>query len=336
MILFIGNFLSRHGLNPTAIEDLSDFFFPKYDVKTCSNKKNKILRILDIIRTVFKYRLNCNLIIVDVFSTKAFIFFVVSALMAKVFSIPYIPVLRGGGLPQKYKTYQRLCDFLFTSAEKIISPSIFLQQSIINHKIEIIPNYVDIERFKFSIRKKIEPKLLWVRAIDLIYNPQMAISVIGELKKSYSDIKLYMVGPVKDHSHYKDLKNFIIKNNLESNIKFFGQLNKNKWSEISKECDIFINTTNYDNHPVSVIEAMALGIPIVSTNVGGIPYLLNDSNSILVDSNDINKMCDSIKTIIQKPDFAITLSRNARKQIECEYSKDRVLKKWSVILKKYA
>ena len=55
-------------------------------------------------------------------------------------------------------------------------------------------------------------------------------------------------------------------------ITITGILRKAEWIELSKDYDVFINTTNVDNMPVSVIEAMALGMPIVSTNVGGIPF----------------------------------------------------------------
>ena len=59
-------------------------------------------------------------------------------------------------------------------------------------------------------------------------------------------------------------------------VKFTGKLEKNEWIKISADAGIFINTSNIDNTPVSLMEAMALGLPVVSTNVGGIPYLIED------------------------------------------------------------
>ena len=59
-------------------------------------------------------------------------------------------------------------------------------------------------------------------------------------------------------------------------------MKKSSWINLSKDCDIFINTTNYDNMPISVIEAMALGLPIVSTNAGGLKYFHDDGEDALL------------------------------------------------------
>jgi glycosyltransferase involved in cell wall biosynthesis len=69
---------------------------------------------------------------------------------------------------------------------------------------------------------------------------------------------------------------------------------------LSKKSNIFINTTHYDNTPISVIEAMALGLPVVSTNVGGIPYLISHGeNGFLVEDSDVDGMVKQIVTIIE-------------------------------------
>ena len=96
MILLIGNILSRHGLNPTAIEDLIETLAQKYEIKFASNKMNSLLRLLDMISLVILNRKKCNVIIVDVFGTKAIFFAICVILLAKMYKIPYIPVLRGG------------------------------------------------------------------------------------------------------------------------------------------------------------------------------------------------------------------------------------------------
>ena len=67
-------------------------------------------------------------------------------------------------------------------------------------------------------------------------------------------------------------------------MNFTGKLSKQEWRDLSKDYNVFINTTNFDNTPVSVIEAMALGIPVVSTNVGGLPFLITDKvDGVLVE-----------------------------------------------------
>ena len=78
-----------------------------------------------------------------------------------------------------------------------------------------------------------------------------------------------------------------------------------------------LNTTNFDNMPVSVIEAMALGLPIVSTNVGGMPYLVRDGvDGILLPPNDEKAMARAIQDLLADPESAGKMAENARKKVE--------------------
>ena len=71
-------------------------------------------------------------------------------------------------------------------------------------------------------------------------------------------------------------KALVKESGMQENVLFKGKMSKKEWIEISKNYHIFLNTTNVDNLPVSVIEAMALGMIIVSTNAGGVPFLIDD------------------------------------------------------------
>ena len=143
----------------------------------------------------------------------------------------------------------------------------------------------------------------------------MAIKVLFVLMKDYPRAELCMVGPDKDGSLDKCIK--LSKDlDIEDNIKFTGQLSKKEWIEISKY-SIFLNTTNYDNMPISVMEIMALGPPIVSTDVGGVTHLLkHDIDGLLVDKNDINSMADSISNILNNKGYFEKLSINSRKKLK--------------------
>ena len=82
-----------------------------------------------------------------------------------------------------------------------------------------------------------------------------------------------------------------------------------------KRLNIFINTTNFDNLPISVVEAMALGIPIVSTNAGGLKYLLdNNFDSLVVDKNDVDGMSRNVIRIFENSDLSKKLSENGLKK----------------------
>ena len=107
-----------------------------------------------------------------------------------------------------------------------------------------------------------------------------------------------------------------------------GKLEKLDWITISREYDIFINTTNYDNHPITLLEVMALGLPIVSTDVGGIPHLIsNNETGILVPPNAADLMVEKILSLINGNVDTKSLTFNARKFVE-NYDISKILPQW--------
>ncbi|MFN4080098.1 MAG: glycosyltransferase family 4 protein, partial [Saprospiraceae bacterium] len=115
---------------------------------------------------------------------------------------------------------------------------------------------------------------------------------------------------------------------LRECLTFTGALTKADWIALSADYDVFINTTHYDNTPVSVVEAMALGFPIVSTDVGGLPWLLQDGRTaLLTPDGDAGAMCAAIRRICGAPDLARALSRNARAEAE-RFDWEQVKRLW--------
>ena len=122
------------------------------------------------------------------------------------------------------------------------------------------------------------------------------------------------------------------KHNLGDSIVFTGKLTQKEWHELSEDYDIFINTTNVDNTPVSVIEAMALGLPVVSTNVGGLPYLLDDGkDAILVNKGDVKGMINAVMLLLDDKKMEKKLSVNGRKKAE-SFDWHNVKKQWKQLL----
>ena len=317
-LLYIGNELELRGGAPTSIDSLTPLLKKEgFEVKTSSAKENQLLRLSEMMISIIRNKSWADFVLIDTYSTRNFWYAILTAELCKKLNLDYILLLHGGGLPGRLKNTPKLSASLFKKAKLNIAPSRYLfeefrQAGFTN--IKYIPNSIFLEDYSFRIRKAIKPKLLWVRAFAEIYNPILAIKVLEELLKEYPEAELCMVGPDKDES-YKECFNYAESNKLP--VKFLGKLTKQEWTGLSKEYDIFINTTNVDNTPVSIIEAMALGFPIISTNVGGIPYLLRDKETgLLVAPKDKSTMVDAISTLLKNPDLAENLSGNARLQAE--------------------
>ena len=105
--------------------------------------------------------------------------------------------------------------------------------------------------------------------------------------------------------------------NHQLQVEFKGQLTRLEWIELSKGYDFFLNTSTIDNTPLSVIEAMALGLAVVSTNVGGLPYLIeNKVNGILVQPNDGEAMAEAVLRLKEQPKLFRVITQRARQKVE--------------------
>jgi len=212
-----------------------------------------------------------------------------------------------------------------------IAPSGYLKYEFeqMGFKTQLIPNIIPIADYTYKERKKIAPKLLYVRAFAEIYNPTLAIEVLKELKNTYPKAILCMIGPDKDGT-LADVQDLISTHGLDKSVEITGVLAQKEWHKKSKAFDIFINTTNIDNTPVSVIEAMALGLPVVSTNVGGLPYLIqHNKDGVLVEKNNPSEMTTEICKILEENKYSLAI--NARKKVE-NFDWNIVKSKWMKIL----
>ncbi|WP_031427756.1 glycosyltransferase family 4 protein [Flavimarina sp. Hel_I_48] len=317
-LLYIGNKLAAKGYSPSSIDTLGALFEQEGCILFyASARRNKIFRLADMIYKVLKHRKTVDYVLIDTYSTHNFWYAVLVAQMCKMLHLKYLPLLRGGNLPQRLKKWPKTSENLFKNAFFNIAPSSYLQNIFKESgfiKVQLIPNTITLENYTFKERQSLRPKILWVRAFAEIYNPLLALQVLKELLKSYPEASLCMVGADKDGS-LEHCRKFAEKHQLP--VNFTGKLTKAEWISRSVNFDIFINTTHYDNTPVSVIEAMALGLPVISTRVGGIPDLLTDKeDALLIDDNDCEGFVKSIISLIQSPGRTLLMTKNARKKAE--------------------
>lgn len=317
-LLYIGNKLKNNRTNLSSIHILGNLLEGEgYQIIYASNKTNKIFRLIDMMYTCIISRNKVYYAIIDTYSTQNFYFAFIISQMCRVFNIPYIPNLNGGNLPRRFDSSPKMCNLIFKNAYCNVAPSKYLKESFEIHgysNLKYIPNTIEIANYPFFKRDYSKPKLLWVRSFSRIYNPLMAVKVLKALKNKGMDAILCMVGPDSDGS-MQDVK--VLAKKLGVEVRFTGKLSKQEWILLSENYNFFINTTTIDNTPVSVIEAMALGLPIVSTNVGGMPYLIkNDVHGILVKNDDVNHMVKAIVMVLDHPEKRDEMILNARRLAE--------------------
>lgn len=293
--------------------------------------KNPFLRMLDMLLAVLRYG-KSDFVLIDTYSTSGFWFAFCVSQLCRLLGKKYIPILHGGNLPNRLQKNPKLCAMIFGNAYRNVAPSHYLLEAFKKvgfSNLVFIPNTLEIGEYPFFERTELQPKLLWVRGFDAIYNPKMAIDVLNLLQEKFPEAQLCMVGPDRDGS-MESCKKYALEKKVE--VQFTGRLPKTEWIALAAAYDIFINTTHFDNTPVSVMEAMALGLPVVTTDVGGIPFLLkHNQEALLVADNDVVGMVNAIVSLLENPQVTEGIVRKARIKAE-SWDWDVVKEQWKGLL----
>ena len=333
-VLYIGNNLSHHGFAPGVIETLGKQLKESgYNVSYAGNSRSQLLRMVEMIYKILTVGRRVDYILIDTYSTLAFWYAYLTGGLSKILGTKYIPILHGGDLPKRLQRSKRACDKLFNNSYANVAVSGYLNHEFekVGYKTVVIPNSIDISKYPFKLREQSRPKLLWVRSFHRQYNPLMAADVLEGLLQIHPDAELCMVGPDKDGS-LGEFKDYIRQKGTEEHVKITGKLSKEDWISLSENYDFFINTTNVDNTPVSVIEAMALGLCVISTNPGGIPFLVQDGvDAKLVNPQNSSLMIRTVDYLLKNPEDVVQLSVNARKKAE-QFDVNVIIPAWKDLL----
>jgi glycosyltransferase involved in cell wall biosynthesis len=248
---------------------------------------------------------------------------------------PYVLTLHGGDLPGFARRWPGRVRRLLVSAAVVTTPSRYLREEMQGYRQDmllLLPNPLNLKAYQFQLREHPRPRLIWLRAFHEVYNPVLALEVLAILASKVPDIHLIMVGPDKGDGSLSKTRRSARELGLEERISFTGQVSKQDVPLWLNKGDIFLNTTNVDNTPVSVLEAMACGLCVVSTEVGGIPYLLeNGRDALLVPPGDPEAMAAAVDRILQQPTLAGSLSLRARRKVE-QFDWGIILPQWEELL----
>lgn len=333
-ITYVGNFLSGHGLNPTY----SELLVPElerfgYCVERASSFLNPVLRLTDTIQKILRTPKRRSCVIIDLYSgPRAFEAACLSSQLCVRLGKPYIIVLHGGKLPSRAKESRGKLSRVLSGAARIISPSSYLASELseLCHA-EVIPNAIDVGQYPFRRRGPVSPKCMYLRALHRNYGPVIAIEALALVLREFPMASLRMAGPEMDDCRV-DCERRITEHGLGGRVGLLGRIAKPEVKREGNEADIFLNPTLVDNTPVSIVEAMAMGLCIVSTNVGGLPHLLEDGRTaLLVAPNSAQALAAGIRRVVADPELAARLSSNARRQAET-MDWQRVLPRWNKVI----
>lgn len=328
-VLYIGNFLSKQG-NPGYCEELSaKLASDGFSMITASERPSRASRFVDMVRTTWERRRDYDVAIIDVFSGAAFLWAEAVAQILRRLRKPFVLTLHGGRLPRFGERWPRRVRHLLEAATQVTAPSRYMQEQMATYRREIavVPNAVDLRAFSFR-RRRPGQRLVWVRALHATYNPVLAVEVVARLVPRFSQLSLHMLGPDKGDGSRQAVERRARDLGVSDRVHLVGRVAHVEVPRWLDENDILINTTDVDNTPVSLLEAMAVGLPIVSTSVGGIPYLMRDCHDgLLVPPRDPAAMATAVEHLLVSPETAERLVTNAHETVQ-RHAWTTVLSQW--------
>jgi len=333
--LIVGNFLSRSLGTRAVCEELAERLAAAgWSVRTASRFRNRPLRLADMLAAAGNPWLRADVAQVDVFSGPAFRWAEAVCWTLRRRGVPYVLTLHGGALPQFARRERRRVARLLASAAAVTAPSSYLQQALkaLRPDIELLPNAVDGETFRFRLREKAEPRLIWVRAFHRIYNPVLAVRVAAGLAKEFPHVRLTMVGPDKGDGSFDETRREARALGVEARISFPGPVPNPELPESLDASGVFLNTSSVDNAPRSVMEALSVGLPVVSTSAGGLPQLVeHGTDGLLSPPGEAAGLIRSVAEILGSPPLARRLSEAGRHKAQT-FNWPAVLARWERLL----
>ena len=325
-----GNLVGRHqGFVTTQGQIVADLFSRDgYEVISVSSKRNRALRLTEILWTIFRNRRNIDVLIVEVYSGLAIALADAAGRVAKLFGVRSIFVLHGGNLPDFTKRHVELVKRILNRADLLAAPSRFLEQEMLSHgfNVTVIPNVIDLDKYPYRNREHISPKLLWMRSFHSLYNPEMALDVFSQIRSEYPAATMVMAGA--DKGLEAEIKERARASGFGDSIRFPGFLDHEQKIREFSAADVFLNTNRIDNMPISVVEAWATGVPVVATNVGGLAHLIESGETgLLVADGDSDAMASAVRSLLKNPEMTKRLSVQGRSQAELSSWKS-VRNKW--------
>ncbi len=330
-VILVSNFLSASRGSRGVCEELADRLESAgTPVLRTSDQPLRLLRLCDMLHTIWKERRRYAVAQVDVYSGPAFFWAEAACALLQSLGKPIVLTLHGGNLPAFAKAHPKRARRLLAEARVVTTPSeyLFEQMGPYRRGLRLLPNALELNRYPYRLREKAAPLLVWLRAFHQIYNPSLALKVLGLLAPSCPEARLTMIGPDKGDGSLQRFQQLAATLGLARHVSLTGGVAKSRVPAALDCGDIFLNTTQVDNAPVSVLEAMACGLCVVSTNVGGLPYLLRDGqDALLVQPDDAEAMTAAVNRLLFDPALARRLSENGRARL-AQHDWSVVLPQW--------
>ncbi|MBC7968286.1 MAG: glycosyltransferase family 4 protein [Fuerstia sp.] len=188
-----------------------------------------------------------------------------------------------------------------------------------------IPNFLNLSVLPYRQRSELRPRFLSNRNFEKHYNVGDILRAFAQIQREHPNAELVVVGDGPERTQLEALASQL----ALRNVTFEGAVTPSAMGGFYDKSDIYLNSPLIDNMPGSILEAFACGLPVVTSDAGGIPFIVrNEENGLLVQAGNPAALAEAALRLLHEPEFAALLAANARREAETIYTWDEVRLRW--------
>lgn len=255
-------------------------------------------------------------------------------LAKKFLGKPYIVWGRGFGVYFPWLFKNQISKLVLGNANAVIALTEDMKgkmERICNRDVCVIPNGIDLEGFQDLPTKEVARESLGLdnndRIVLLVANlrpvkgVRYLIEAINIVRSTETKVRLLLMG---DGEERQNLEAVVKSLNLEDCVSFTGKVPNEKVSEYMAASDVFVLPSLSEGFPMVILEAMASGLPIVATKVGGLPEIIEDGeNGFLVQPKNPQQIAERVLLFLNNSELAEQISKNNQQKAK-EYSWENI------------
>ena len=232
-------------------------------------------------------------------------------LLAKLYRKPLLLNYHSGEAEDHLANWKLTALPFIRLADLIVVPSGYLVDVFAKFglRARAIHNVVELEVFRYRERKPIRPVFLTSRLHEPLYNVPCVLRAFAIVQRNYPEASLVVAGDGWMRPQLEQLANDL---GLR-NTRFVGRVPWGDMPDLYDASDVYLTATNIDNMPGSVIECLSCGLPVVTTDAGGVPYIVtHEETALIVPCDDHEAMAAQAMRLLGDDDLAVRLARNGR------------------------
>ena len=214
-------------------------------------------------------------------------------------------------------------------ADEIVVPSAYLRDVFarFGYKARVIPNVVDLTTFDYRERRPLRPRLLSTRNLERSYRVDIIIEAFARLQAHRPNAVLTIAGYGSEERRLRAMATQLTR----GGVRFLGPVEPAWMPKLYADSDIFLNASDVDNQPLSILEAFASGTPVISTPSGDIPSMVRHGETgLIVPPEAPLAMARTIDETLDRPERAFQMAEQAHDELQ-RYTWPAVRDAWSAV-----